>query len=315
MAKDAQYNQFRKEKSAALKPVRHFAEWLALSALLGLAQALSIPVNQRLGRWVGRVILKFAKKDLGVGLYQLSFALPELDEAQRLALMAESAANVGQTLFEALGLKNFAQDPQAWIELEGQEVVEKLKAEGKGALMLFGHFGNWELIPLVYKMLDIHGVAPESPIGEEKLDKMLIQNRTNSHFTVVPRGTANSAKQMLSCLKGGGFYLMAIDQDLAKVQNLFVDFFGKKAATSKGAANVAQRFGVPVVSIFGNRLPNGRHKYRFELLSEPPYDQTEAEELALTQRYTTAIETHIRANPGQWVWFHRRWKTRPEGEA
>jgi len=314
MARDDQYDQYKKEKSVALKSVRHFSEQLMLKGLKGFASRLSVSVNQTVGRGLGRLLYRYSKKDIGVGLYQLAFAMPELSTAQHEELLKESALNVGQTLFEALCIEKFSKDPERFITIEGREVIDRLKEQGQGALMLFGHFGNWELIPVLYQMLDIQGVAPESPIGVAGLDKMLIDNRTNDHFTVVPRGTANSAKQMLSCLKNGGFYLMAIDQDLAKVQNVFVDFFGKQAATSQGAASVAQRFKVPVLSVFGKRLPDGKHHYQIKELSSPQYESTPEETLELTQRYTTAIEEHIRESPGQWVWFHRRWKTRPDHE-
>ncbi|MDT8446433.1 MAG: lysophospholipid acyltransferase family protein [bacterium] len=312
MPKDAQYDLYKKQKSTALKPLRHWAEWVLLASFKGFCSTLSIGTNQRMGRALGRLIYRFAKRDLGVGRYQLSFALPELDEDQRESLMLECAENVGQTLFEALAIDRFAKDPDRWIELQGREVVESIKASGSGALLLFGHFGNWELIPVVYQMLDIHGLAPESPIGAEKLDRMLVANRTNDHFTVIPRGTGNSAKELLKSFKHGGFYLMAIDQDLARVKNHFVDFFGKPAATAKGAATLAQKFKVPVLSLFGQRLADGRHLYRICLLAEPPYQGGEEENLRLTQSFSSAYEAHIRTSPGQWVWFHRRWKTRPE---
>jgi len=315
MARDDQYDQYKKEKSVALKSTRHFVEKLLLTSFKGLAGCLSIGANQWVGRGLGRLLYRYSKKDIGVGAYQLAFALPELSASEHQELLKESALNVGQTLFEALAIQKISKNPERWITIEGRDIIEDLKAQGKGALVLFGHFGNWELIPVVYQMLDIQGVAPESPIGVPGLDKMLIDNRTNDHFTVVPRGTANSAKQMLGCLKNGGFYLMAIDQDLAKVQNLFVDFFGKPAATSQGAANVAQRFKVPVLSVFGKRLADGTHHYKIQKLSSPEYESSDQETFELTQRYTQAIEAHIRETPGQWVWFHRRWKTRPEGEA
>jgi len=69
-----------------------------------------------------------------------------------------------------------------------------------------------------------------------------------------------------------------------------------------------------VISAFGLRQPDGRHRYSFELLSEAPYQGGEAEEIALTQAYTRAIENEIRKDLSQWVWFHRRWKTRPDDE-
>lgn len=312
MAKDPAYLQYQKNKSSALKPVRHFFEWLVLASMKRFCLSLSIPFNQTLGRKIGRLAFRLAKRDVGAGDYQLSFALPELSEEERRRLMLECAENVGQTLCEALAIERFAKDPARWIDIEGVEIVETLKAEGKGALLLFGHFGNWELIPVVYQMLDIQGLAPESPIGTEKLDKMLLENRTNEHFTVIPRGTGNSGRELVKAFKNGQFYLMAIDQDLARVKNHFVDFFGKPAATAKGAATLAQKFGVPVLSLFGHRIEGGRHRYRIKQLSQPPYEGGEEESLALTQTFSNAYEAHIREEPGQWVWFHRRWKTRPE---
>ncbi len=313
MGRDKTYDQYKKHKSPKLKGLRHWAEFIALRGLEGFARLFSLRQNQAWGRAFGRLAFKLAKKDQGIALYQLKFALPHLTEAEQRDLARQSFENVGQTLFETLVIHRFRQNPSQWIHLENESLVHKALAQGKGAIFIFGHLGNWELLPLVYEMLGIEGFAIESPIGEDKLDDLLAKKRASKNITMIPRGDAKAAKSILSNFRSNRVMLFALDQDM-KVKGHFVDFFGKKAATAKGAAHLAVKFSAPVIGAFGLRQQEGTHQYRFVPLSSPPYQGGELEEISLTQSYTQAIEAQIRQDLSQWVWFHRRWKTRPQEE-
>ncbi|MDX2471040.1 MAG: lysophospholipid acyltransferase family protein, partial [SAR324 cluster bacterium] len=208
-------------------------------------------------------------------------------------------------------MDKFRADPEEWITLRGQEIMEEATKKEKGAILVFGHIGNWELIPIIYEMLNIQGFAIASPIGEAKLDGILAKKRFSENVKMIPRGDKKAARNILSAFRNNRVMLFALDQDM-NVQSHFVDFFGRKAATAKGAANLAMKFDAPVMSCFGFRDEQGKHHYEIKLLSDGPYEKGMAEEIRLTQSYTTAIETKIKAHPSQWVWFHRRWKTQPD---
>jgi len=313
MAKDGNYDRFKKEKSEGLKEVRHTAEYMALVAMQGFALLWPYRVNQLFGSWFGRLAYYLARKDRGIAAYQLAFCYPELTVQERDQLIRKTFRSVGQTLFETLMIKRIQSNPGNYITLENPEVVHKALEAGKGAVMLFGHVGNWELLISVYEMLGIRGIAVESPVGDNRLDQLLLSVRQSDSIKMIPRGDRSSAKSILKCFRNNEVFLFAMDQD-TKVKSVFVDFFNRKASTAKGAATCAHVFDAAVISAFGARQPDGKHTYTCELLSEAPYRCDEDEILELTQKYTACLERHIRRYPDQWVWFHRRWKIRPDGE-
>ena len=190
-------------------------------------------------------------------------------------------------------------------------MLRKALSEEKGLIMLFGHVGNWELYPTIFDMLGITGVAISAKIGDSKLDSFLLDSRSSNNLRTVQRGERATAKEILTCLRNKEILLIAIDQD-TRIKTVYVDFFGRKAATAVGPATFAQKFNCPVLSGYGVRRNDGTHLIRFEKLSNGPYAGTEEETESLTQKYSQALENHIRSFPDQWVWFHRRWKNQPE---
>ncbi|MCP4757027.1 MAG: lysophospholipid acyltransferase family protein [Proteobacteria bacterium] len=313
MTRDTEYDRFKKRKSTSLKEVRHFAEYVVLVVLQKFAGLWSFRMNQRIGAWFGKLSFHLARKDRGIAQYQLDFCFPELTSEQKEHLLKETFINTGIVFFETLIANKIRENPRQWITLENAEVVYEALAAGNGAVLLFGHVGNWELLTAVYEMLDIQGIAVESPIGDSKLGELLSSIRKSRNITMIPRGDKKSARSILSCFRNNETFLFAIDQD-TRVKTVFVDFFGKPAATAIGAATFAQRFNAPVLAAFGARMEDGTHRYFFEALSQAPYKGGDGEIKVLTRMYNQALEKHIRRFPSQWVWFHRRWKNQPDEE-
>ncbi|MFH2132839.1 MAG: hypothetical protein ABIK68_20845 [bacterium] len=294
-----------------MKKVRHISEYIILISMQKFAGLWSLQWNQRFGKWFGNLAYLLARKDRGVADYQMGFCFPELSHNERDQLVRKTFQSTGKTLFETLIVQRIRKTPGKYIRLENEEVVHHALQAGHGLVMLFGHVGNWELLPTIYEMLNIKGIAVESPVGDNKLDDLLLSVRKSDNILMVPRGDRSSARSILNCFRNNKVFLFAMDQD-TRVKSVFVDFFNHKASTAKGAATFAQKFSAPVVSAFGARLPDGSHLYTFELLSQSPYRCDEREEWELTQHYTAQLEKHIRAYPDQWVWFHRRWKIQPD---
>lgn len=311
MGRDSTYDLYKKQKSSLLKPVRRSAEFLVLKLLQYLSAMLSIPANQRVGAFLGQVAYHLARKDRGVAAYQLGFCYPEMDRSQHLRIARHTFRHFGTTLFETLAVNRIRKDPHRWIVLENEGLIHECLKEGKGLVLMFGHVGNWELYAIIYEMLGIRGMTISSSIGDDKLDRLLLSIRHSDHIKTIHRGDRSSAKEILKCFRNNQVFLFAMDQD-TRVKTVYVNFFGRKAATASGAATFAQKFDAPVVSGFGARQPDGTHLYRFKLLSRSPYQGSEEEVIQLTQLYNDALETHIRHFPEQWVWFHRRWKNQPD---
>ena len=186
-------------------------------------------------------------------------------------------------------------------------------AAGRGALLISGHLGNWELHGVVHGLLfgPIHAVA--RPLDNPDLDRRLCAMRTMAGNTVVYKQRALA--QILRALRHGGGIAILIDQNVLPSDGIFVDFFGRKAATTTVAAALAVKTGCALVPSRTELLPDGRYRLTYvPALEWTPSGDRQADIADLTQRLTTRIEDWVRETPEQWLWMHRRWKTRPPGE-
>lgn len=197
-----------------------------------------------------------------------------------------------------------------YVTAEGIEHLETAVAEGKGVILITGHFGNWELLGtwLAQKgyPLKVVGTSAYDP----RLDNMIVETRNKAGYFNIARG--KGTREIIRCLRNGQLIGMLIDQDTS-VEGVFVQFFGRWAHTATGPAVLAQKFKCPVVPIF-IRLRRDL-TYRIECQSAITLSQTGEEEtdiLTNTQKCSDAIEQMIRRYPAQWVWMHERWKKQKE---
>ena len=196
--------------------------------------------------------------------------------------------------------------PKSWdgikIEISGKDVLDSTMTHGKGCVLVSAHFGVWELFA---KWMGEYGTRFVGIAHRQK-------NRGANRFFQEQRELAGGEhifrkeplEKMYDVLKNNGILALVSDQD-AKRKGIFVDFFGTPASTPKGAALFHQKSGAPMV--FGVCIQTGFQKYRVEFEPIVPLNDSIQD---ITQAYTTIIEKKVRQYPGQYFWFHRRWKTR-----
>jgi len=196
------------------------------------------------------------------------------------------------------------------ISASGFEHLEKAVAAKKGVIALTGHFGNWELLGayVVHRGIPLRvvGTALEDP----RLDEMLVSTRNLAGYTNIARG--KDTKEILRSLQQGDALGMLIDQD-TKVAGVFVDFFGIPAHSPVGPVLLARKYEVPIVPIFMWL----KEDLTYQLECFPPLqlirtDDASHDLQANTQQCSDIYEQMIRRHPEQWVWMHKRWKTRPK---
>jgi KDO2-lipid IV(A) lauroyltransferase len=223
-------------------------------------------------------------------------------------------AHFGAVLLDILWLRGRTLDQiRALLEVRGREHVEAAMARGRGALMVTCHIGNWEMHGVGHGLLfgPIHVVA--RPLDNPDLDRRLCEMRTMGGNTVVYKRRA--LPQVIGALRGGGGVAILIDQNVQPGDGIFVDFFGRKAATTTVAAALALKTGCALVPCRTELLPDGRYRLTYAPVVEwAPSGDRQADIACLTQRLTAQIEEWVRETPEQWLWMHRRWKTRPPGE-
>jgi len=210
---------------------------------------------------------------------------------------------------------SFARFPQImrdnageWIQYEGFENFERARGRGNGVLIATAHLGNWELSAFAHAYLaaPIHIVV--RPIDNPRIDALVERRRTLSGNRVIAKKDA--ARGILRALAAGDAVGVLIDQNTTPEQGVFVDFFGVTACAGSAFVKLAHHSGAAVVPGYALWSEGAR---RYLLHFEPEVEMTGDVEDD-TQRVHTRLETAIRKHPDQWLWIHRRWKTRPPGE-
>ena len=275
----------------------------------------------RLGARIGRRWVQWGGPRVAEARLNLELALPELARGEREAILRRSFENTGRSLAEVVLLHGQHRDELvARVRVEGIEHLEAARRSTPhgGAFILTGHFGSWELGGAVlasrgYPVTSVHRAR-----GDRGLEELATRWREASGQEVVALGEAGLGA--LRAVRRGRLVLMLVDQNARRREGVFAPFFGVPASTRFGPARLATRLGVPVVPAFLHRVgESGDHIGRIypavELEREP--DASGAADVVLREnvaRMNRVLEDVIRAEPEQWMWAHRRFRTRPPGE-
>jgi len=203
---------------------------------------------------------------------------------------------------------------EAWIRIENIEAPIRAHEQGKGVLLLTGHFGNWEVATVAglgqfpqYRGL-LHFLR--RPLKPGWLDALVTWRFRRAGFgTLAKRG---SMDQILDLLDRGAIIVFTMDQHAGHPDGIPADFFGHPAGTFKSLALIALSTGAPVIPACGWREPDGTHVLRFENPLPSIQCEDPGEEIRQnTRAYNLAIERMVLRHPEQWIWMHRRWKLKP----
>ena len=211
---------------------------------------------------------------------------------------------------------SFARFPQItrdnvaeWIRYEGLENFEQAQARGKGVLVATGHFGNWELSAFAHGLLAKPMGVVVRPLDNPRIDALVEARRTRGGNWLIEK--KDFARSILKALAANEAVGILIDQNASPDTGVFVDFFGIPACAGTGFAKLAAHSGATVIPGFALWSDaEGRYVLRFL----PPLEMS-ADAALDTARLQKVLEGVIRQYPDQWLWIHRRWKTRPPGEA
>jgi len=200
------------------------------------------------------------------------------------------------------------------VAYDGYENFDRASQRGKGVLFLTGHIGGWELSAFAHSLYGhpLHFVM--RPLDNPYLDDLVRRYRTMHGNTPILKD--NPVRELLRAMKAGATVGILIDTNMTPPEGVFVDFFGVPACTASGLARIALRTDAAVVPGFTVWDPVLR-KYRLRF--EPPVTlirtgNNDADIVANTALFTKVIEDVVRRYPEQWLWVHRRWKTRPPGQ-
>lgn len=267
-----------------------------------------------LGKVFGRIFMVIFPSRVKIALDNLKHAFPEKSDNWIKQVAKESFENLGITLIEILLTKYWSSEKINKIaKFQNVELFKKLHSENKGVILLSAHFGNWE----------IGALAGEFQLGSKYL--IIVEHQANDYInsemnkirtrfgnSVVSRYKA--AREIVKALQRGEVIALIADQSASENNDVYVDFFGRPAATFDSPAILALKFDVPIVFCISFRQSNGDYLVRIKEVKHDDLKNDKEGVLELTRRYTKLLEDMIRENPGHWAWMHRRWKHSPPPE-
>lgn len=263
-------------------------------------------------RTLGFLFKKGSRKHARLVAENLAMAFPEATPEFRRELQNKIYGHFSRVFMEIT--RTFARGtPQSVLDrsriIHAGHLRRALQKK-RGLIIFSAHFGNWEWIPLIMRSVlgqDIHSIA--RPMDNPLIEKKVRNFREIMGSKVIYK--QSSLRTILKRLAGNEIVYLLIDQNTVPREGVFVDFFGRKASTITSVAQLYLKKNIPVVPVF---LHYEGAQVVLEVLPEISYVPNGADDLrALTQHLTGLIETQIRKFPEQWLWFHDRWRTKPQG--
>ena len=251
-----------------------------------------------------------------VGERNLSLALPGFPPDERNIILRSVYLNLGRQLVEFCRMPYYTREnTEGWIRYDGLEHYLAAEAMGRGVLVLTGHLGAWELSSFYHSLMGHPMGMVIRRLDNRKLDEYVNGIRCMHGNRVLHKD--DFARGLLKAVHEGSSVGILMDTNMTPPQGEFVKFFGITACTASGLSRVALKTGAAVLPGF-MLWEAAERKYVLHFGPQLHFNETEDSELdllAATQQCNDVLEAWIRRYPDQWLWIHRRWKTRPEGES
>ncbi len=294
-------------------------EWLEYWLVMAVARALG-----RLPRGAARLLaggIAFGVccafgRLRRVGMRNLQLALPEMPSKARKKILRGVYVHLGWQLVEFCRMTRYTpENIRNWMRTEGLEHYLAAQARGKGVLVITGHLGAWELSSFYHSLMGHPMGMVIRRLDNRRLDAFVNAIRCLHGNFVLHKD--DFGRGLLTAMRAGQTVGILMDTNMTPPQGEFVQFFGRAACTGTGLAHVARKTGAAVLPGFMLWEPvERRYVLRFGPEVEMPHTENAAADiLEGTQLCTRVIESWVRRYPDQWLWIHRRWKTRPAGEA
>lgn len=285
--------------------------WLVVKTIGWLPR----PVARTAGIAIARSACLMLPRLRAVGMRNLALAFPEKTQQEHRRILRDEFVSLGRQLAEVCLFPRYTRENVGQVVIyDGFENFETAYRRGKGVLFVTAHLGGWELSAFAHSLYGhpLHIVM--RPLDNPYLDRLIRRYRTMHGNTTVDKD--DFVRGLLSAMKAGETVGILMDTNMTPPQGVFVPFFGILACTASGLARIALRTEAAVVPGF-TIWERAQKKYvlRFDpALELVRTGNDDADVVANTAMFTKVIEDYVRRYPGQWLWVHRRWKTRPEGQ-
>jgi KDO2-lipid IV(A) lauroyltransferase len=296
--------------------LRDWLEYVGLRAVVGTLATLPLGAALRLGELVAVLVWVLGRPLRRVGMRNLALAFPEKPVRERRGILRRSFLNLGRMAAELAHLPRLsAEDLRRMVRFEDEAWWREAVTweRSSGVLVLSGHFGNWELLVFAHGMRGHPVHMVHRAIANPRVDRWLHALRARAGTRMIRKSGA--AQAVLQALREHALLVLPIDQNSTRGLGVFVDFFGVPACTNAGMARIALRTDAPIVPAFIVREGrSARHRVHVLPILEVERTGDFAEDVRRnTQRFSDVFEEMVRRHPDQWLWMHKRWKTRPPG--
>jgi len=296
----------RNNRPTRLSDPRLYPSWIGVG-LFWLVGQLPWPFLQAIGRGVGRLAWRLAKKRRHITETNIRLCFPELTPREQEDLAHRCVISTGEAILEMAGsYNNHRIDLNKNLTVIGMEHIQECQARGQGVLLLGMHFNTLDTCSrMLATLVDIHAVY--RPNDNPVIDRLIDRGRRHYVRSTVDR---TDIRQMLRLLRSGEIVWYAPDQDYGTAHAVFVPFFGIPAATITATSRIAKMGKAAVIPCAHYRLPGGRYQIEFG----PPLENfPSGDEEADTAHINRTIEHYVRKHPEQYLWVHKRFKHQPNG--
>ncbi len=294
---------------------REALEYWALRAMAGAVGVLPRPLARWVGSAAGTLVRLASSRLRQVGLLNLQMAFPEKTEAERRTILRGVYRSLGWQAAEFCKMPRYtAAEASKFIRYDGLEHYLQAQARGRGVLVLTGHLGAWELSSYYHSLMGHPMGMVIRRLDNPRVDAFVNAIRCRHGNRVLHKD--DFARGLLTAMHRGETVGILMDTNMTPPQGVFVPYFGVPACTATALARIALKSGAAVVPGF-LLWEEAENRYVLRFGNTLPLIQTgdaAQDILANTALFTATIESYVRRYPEQWLWLHRRWKTRPEGE-
>jgi KDO2-lipid IV(A) lauroyltransferase len=286
---------------------RHRAEYWLVAGVRWIVGVMPDALSRGFGTCLGLVFFAVDGRHRRVAMDQLQAAFPRRSKADCRAITRATFIHFGRLLIAVLRFSTLTREQmRARVEFQGEDRVHAALAAGKGAIIVTGHFGYWELGGLAHPLVLPPFWVLARPLDNPLLHRLLEDIRVGTGNRVIYKQGA--LRRVLRALEQNECVAILIDQYSQGAQSVTVEFFNRPAPTTAALASLALRTGAPLVPAVALPLPGGRYRMVYEPAVEMPAADSPDPVRELTQRCTDVLEMYVRRYPHLWLWMHRRWR-------
>ena len=295
-----------------------YSEYVLVYSFYAFLNILPQDLSLKIGRFLGLIFYKIDKKHRKHTLNNLKIAFPTKTENELTDIAIKFYKNLGMVFVEIFRLNKYKESNVDDFVESDFDHIKNIYGE-QGILLLTAHFGNWELLAKTFGLKGYKGNVLARPLDNPYIEKILYDLRTASGNKVI-YNRENAVKNIIKALNEKEIVGFLPDENASKRIGVFVDFFGVKACTMPGMANIAAKTKLPVIPAFIVRIKGKGGNYsKHRLIIEPPLDikytgDRKTDTMNILKLFNEKIEDIIKQYPEQWFWIHNRWKTRPDDE-